>query len=56
VSNGWIARNAQQPDTYYVTKNGRLAIQQKFSREILKKSVQSKPRRGRRGGDGSSDA
>jgi hypothetical protein len=38
IQNGWIAEDAQKPSFYYVTQRGKQAIEQKFSKEIKKKS------------------
>jgi hypothetical protein len=38
IQNGWIAEDAQKPGVYYVTQRGKQAIEQRFSKEIKKKS------------------
>jgi hypothetical protein len=48
LSIGWIAEDAHNRGRFYVTKTGKAAIQERFSRAIKKKSV-IKPARRRRG-------
>ena len=47
LSIGWIAEDAHNMGRFYVTKTGKAAIQERFSREIKKKSG-IKPARRRR--------
>jgi hypothetical protein len=57
VQNGWIAEDAQKAGVYYVTQRGKQAIEQKFSKEVKKKSSINRGgirRKGRKAG--SSDA
>jgi hypothetical protein len=48
LSIGWIAEDAHNRGRFYVTKTGKAAIQERFSRAIKKKSV-IKPARRRKG-------
>lgn len=42
LKNGWIAEDLENRGSYYVTKKGKEAIEEKFSFEIRKKTYQKK--------------
>ncbi|MGH9339500.1 MAG: hypothetical protein ACRD1R_07910 [Acidobacteriota bacterium] len=42
LKNGWIAEDSENRGSYYVTKKGKEAIEQKFPLEIRKKTYQKK--------------
>lgn len=50
VKNGWIAEEIKTPGSYYVTKKGREAINNKFSGEVKKSTSLSTRRRSRKSG------
>ena len=45
VSNGWIAKDDDEPGEFYITQTGREALSQKFSADVKKATAQGSRRR-----------
>lgn len=55
IKNGWIAAVHGEPENFYVTSKGELAVEQKFSAEVTRATSQKKSRRHRNGARKSED-